>query len=130
MSYLSGNAPSGETSKGYSGDYVLDKAAKLADLRRNDNTLFRYIAELGVWRNASNFAESVAYSRDPKVIPDTQVISNQLLNKGYDGIWYRSVRTPPGPLGSSGECLVLFEGRDNLLRLFADIIAERTKSVQ
>ena len=118
LRYISGETPSGENSLGYPSDHVLDKSAKLVDLRQPGNALFAAIAEQGSWDSADTFAESVAYTRDPSISPQTQVIAAEAFRLGYDGIWYTSVRTPPGVVVGSGECLVLFEGREHLIRPF------------
>jgi len=118
LDYLRGASPSGETSKGYSEEYKLDIAAKVVDLRRNDNTLFKYIAEAGGWADCEDFAQNVAYSKEEVVIPETQAIAQAAFGAGFDGIWYRSVRTPRNLFINSGECLVLFEGHEALLHPF------------
>jgi hypothetical protein len=116
--YLAGKMPSGESSKGYPIDHKLDNLANLADLRRNDNKLFQYIVEEGNWIDCDDFSQTQVYSRDKAVYPETQTISQAVLAAGFDGIWYRSVRAPSGFLVDPAECLVLFEGRENLLRIF------------
>lgn len=118
LAYLRGELSSGETSKGYSEEHVLDIAARVIDLRRNDNALFKYIAEAGDWADCEEFAQKVVYSKQEVAILQTQAIAQAALLVGFDGIWYRSARTPQDLFINAGECLVLFEGREALLHPF------------
>jgi len=120
LKYLNGDLPSGETSKGYTGDYKLDCSARVVDIRNNNNALFRHIVGLGEWKSCDEFGSNLVYSKDESAIPDTQLISQEVASAGFDGIWYRSVRTPANLLVGSGECLILFEGREKMLRHFGD----------
>lgn len=121
LEYLRGRSDSGESSEGYPNQYMLDVSARVLDLRRNDNAVFNYIAQANNCEDPSAFARNMMYSRDVVTIPGTQAVALAALDVGFDGIWYRSVRTPPCLLVNSGECLVLFEGREHLLRRFGQV---------
>lgn len=116
--YYSGELTPEPGGYGFPLEHDVDDSVVLADLRRPDNLLFRYIASQNGWVNASEFSKNVACSLDHEGKHQTQIIAAAAFDRGFNGVWFQSVRTPKGTYVSSGECLVLFEGAENLVSLF------------
>jgi len=114
--YFAGEFDPNEEGYGYPLEFNIDESATFVDLRHPSNRLFEYFASVGPWENGRAFANEVSQAEHEDARLQTQVIARAAFERGYNGIWYTSVRTPPGTFVSSGECLVLFEGAEDLVR--------------
>lgn len=100
---------------GYPLEFDIAESAAFVDLRSPCNRLFEYFANAGPWRSCYEFAKEVSQAEHEEARLQTQIIARAVLERGLHGIWYTSVRTPPGMYLSSGECLILFEGAEELV---------------
>jgi hypothetical protein len=72
----------------------ISKDAIILDLTRTSNLLIKHFEKN--WTRGESFYSSVIHTENEDIYPATQLIAQEALKYGFDGIVYRSVRTESG----------------------------------